>query len=110
MRDRTRARFARGTSRSRSPCDRLLFLGLSSHTRHRSQETFRCAAADRRRIRQDLLVNWHDADPSELFEAIRRQAPPAEAEQLVWALERVIGGAKVDPALLNHLAVAAICM
>jgi hypothetical protein len=55
-------------------------------------------------------VNWHDADTSELFETIRRQSPPAEAEQLVWALERVIGGAKVDPALLDHLAVAAICM
>jgi hypothetical protein len=84
--------------------------GLPSHTRPRSQETFRYASADRRRIREDLLVNWHDADTSELFETIRRQSPPAEAEQLVWALERVIGGAKVDPALLDHLAVAAICL
>ena len=55
-------------------------------------------------------MDWHDADLSELFETIRRQSSPADAEQLVWALERILGGARVDPALLDHLAVAAVCL
>jgi hypothetical protein len=54
-------------------------------------------------------VDWHEVDPSHLFEAIRRQAPPADAERMVWALERVLGGARIDPALIDHLAVAAVC-
>jgi hypothetical protein len=54
-------------------------------------------------------MNWHDIDPSPLFETIRDQAPPADAERMVWALERVLGGARIDPTLLDHLAVAAVC-
>jgi hypothetical protein len=54
-------------------------------------------------------VDWDDADPAALFAAIREQAPPADAERMVWAFERVLAAARVDPVLLDHVAVAAIC-
>jgi hypothetical protein len=54
-------------------------------------------------------LDWHDVDPEALFEAIRDQAPPADAERMVWALERILSGARIDPNLLDHLAIAAVC-
>jgi hypothetical protein len=54
-------------------------------------------------------MDWHQLDPSPLFEAIRDQTTPADAEQMVWALEQVFAGARIDPVLLDHLATASIC-
>jgi hypothetical protein len=54
-------------------------------------------------------MDWHDLDASALFEAIRGQAPPPDAERMVWALERILRGARIEPGLLDHLAVASIC-
>jgi hypothetical protein len=54
-------------------------------------------------------MNWDEVDTAPLYEVIREQAPAADAERMIWALEHVLGGAKVDACLLDHLAVAAIC-
>jgi hypothetical protein len=54
-------------------------------------------------------MDWHEVDPTPLFEAVREQTPPADAERMVWAFERTLSGARIDPGLLDHLAVAAIC-
>jgi hypothetical protein len=54
-------------------------------------------------------MDWNDVDASPLFEVIRDQAPPPEAERMVWALEHVLAGARVDPHLLDHLAAAVVC-
>jgi hypothetical protein len=54
-------------------------------------------------------VDWDGVDTAPLFEVIREQAPPADAERMIWALEHVLEGARVDACLLDHLAVAAIC-
>jgi hypothetical protein len=54
-------------------------------------------------------VHWQQVDLSPLFEAIRRQSEPPDAERMIWALEQVLRGARIDPGLLDHLAVAAIC-
>jgi hypothetical protein len=54
-------------------------------------------------------MDWHELDPEPLFEAIRAQAPPADAERMVWAMERILAGARIDATLLDHLAVAAVC-
>jgi hypothetical protein len=54
-------------------------------------------------------VDWHELDPSALFGAIRGQTPPSDAERMVWAMEQMLAGARIDPALLDHLAVAAVC-
>jgi len=54
-------------------------------------------------------MDWHHVDPEPLFEAVRGQTPPADAERMVWALERILSGARIDPGLLDHLAVAAVC-
>ena len=54
-------------------------------------------------------MDWHEIDPSALFEVIREQTPPSDAERMVWALERALAAAQIDPGLLDHLAVAAIC-
>jgi len=55
-------------------------------------------------------VDWDGVDTAQLFDVIREQAPPADAERMIWALEHILEGARVDPALLDHLAVAAICV
>jgi hypothetical protein len=54
-------------------------------------------------------MDWHHVDPAPLFEAVREQTSPADAERMVWALERILSGARIDPGLLDHLAVAAVC-
>ena len=46
-------------------------------------------------------MDWNDVDPSALFDAIRRQTPAADAERMIWALERVLGGARIDPLLVE---------
>ena len=54
-------------------------------------------------------MDWDGVDTAPLFDVIREQAPPADAERMIWALEQILEGARVDPCLLDHLAVAAIC-
>ena len=54
-------------------------------------------------------MDWHDLDADPLFDAIREQAPPPDAERMIWALERALRVARIEPGLLDHLAVAAIC-
>jgi hypothetical protein len=54
-------------------------------------------------------VDWKQLDLSPLFEAIRAQTPAPDAERMVWALEQTLRGARIDPGLLDHLAVAAVC-
>ena len=54
-------------------------------------------------------MDWHEVDLSLLFETVRAQTPPADGERMVWALEQVLVGARIDPTLLDHLAVAAVC-
>jgi hypothetical protein len=54
-------------------------------------------------------VDWHDVDPAPLFGAIRGKSPTPDAERMVWAFEQVLAGARVDPALFDHLAAAAVC-
>ena len=54
-------------------------------------------------------MDWHELDATALFQTIREQAPPADAERMVWAFEQVLDVARVDPALLDHLAAAAVC-
>ena len=54
-------------------------------------------------------MDWHEVDPAPLFEAVREQTSPADGERMVWALERTLSGARIDPRLLDHLAVAAVC-
>ena len=34
---------------------------------------------------------------------------PADAEQMIWALEHIFAAARIDPALLDHFAAASIC-
>ena len=54
-------------------------------------------------------MDWHEVDPTPLFETVREQTSPSEGERMVWALERVLSGARIDEGLLDHLAVAAVC-
>ena len=54
-------------------------------------------------------MEWDEIDASALFERIRAEAPPADAERMVWALEHILAAARIDPVLLDHFAAAAIC-
>ena len=54
-------------------------------------------------------MDWRDLDPTTLFDTIRAQAAPADADHMVWAFEQLLGAARIDPALLDHLAAAAVC-
>ena len=53
-------------------------------------------------------MDWQELDLSPLFEAIRADTPAPDAERMVWALEQMLRGARIDPGLLDHLAVAAV--
>src|SRR3954465_9714759 len=65
--------------------------------------------ADGRCGPHNQAMDWSAIDTEALFEAIRASCPAPEAERMVWAWEHVLAGARVDPALLDHLAAAAIC-
>jgi hypothetical protein len=54
-------------------------------------------------------MDWHNVDPQPLFASVRGDAPPADAERMVWAFEQVFTAARIDPLLLDHLAAAALC-
>ena len=54
-------------------------------------------------------MEWDEIDASALFERIRAEAPPADAERMIWALEHILAAARIDPVLLDHFAAAAIC-
>jgi hypothetical protein len=54
-------------------------------------------------------VDWDELDTTPLFDTIRAEAAPADAEQMIWALEHVLAAARIDPFLLDHFAVAAVC-
>ena len=55
-------------------------------------------------------MNWDEIDVSELFASIREQRPPPEAERTVWAFERALEVARIDPDLLEYLLVACVCL
>ena len=54
-------------------------------------------------------MDWDEIEASRLFERIRADAAPADAEQMIWALEHILAAARIDPVLLDHFAAAAIC-
>jgi len=54
-------------------------------------------------------VDWDEIDTAPLFEVIREEASAADAERMIWALERVLAAARIDPMLVDHIAVAAVC-
>lgn len=55
-------------------------------------------------------MNWDGFDPAGLFDAIRDHGAASDAEQTVWAFERALDVARVDPALLEHLLVASVSL
>ena len=54
-------------------------------------------------------MDAHESDPGALFAAIRKDAPPEDAEAMIWVMERTLAVARVDRGLLDHLAAAAVC-
>ena len=55
-------------------------------------------------------VDWDTIDPEPLFDAIRARGPASDAERTVWAFERALTVARLEPELLRHLLVAAVCL
>ena len=69
----------------------------------------------RRNTRSETLailrvVEWRDIEPEALFEAIRARGVVPDAERTVWAFERALTVARLDPELLRYLVVAAVCL
>ena len=56
------------------------------------------------------MVDWDTFDAEALFEAIRDHGPASDAARTVWAFERALGVARVDPELLRHVVVACVCL
>jgi len=54
-------------------------------------------------------MDWHELDPAALFSVVREDTGAADAESMIWALEQALAAARIDPALLDHLAAAAVC-
>lgn len=55
-------------------------------------------------------VEWQGVDPEQLFEAVRARRAAPDAERTVWAFERALAVARLDPELLRHLLVASVCL
>ncbi|HET8968378.1 MAG TPA: hypothetical protein VFN06_03020 [Gaiellaceae bacterium] len=55
-------------------------------------------------------MEWRDVEAEALFEAIRARGAAPDAERTVWAFERALTVARLDPELLRHLLVAAVCL
>ena len=55
-------------------------------------------------------MEWHDVEAERLFEAVRARGAAPDAERTVWAFERALAVARLDPELLRHLLVAAVCL
>lgn len=55
-------------------------------------------------------MNWETIETERLFEAIRERGPTTDAERTVWAFERALAVARLDPELLRHLLVACVCL
>jgi hypothetical protein len=55
-------------------------------------------------------MQWDEVEPERLFEVIRARGPAADAERTVWAFERALAVARLDPELVRHLLVAAVCV
>jgi hypothetical protein len=56
------------------------------------------------------VTQWIAFDPEELFEAIHARGPRRDAARTVWAFERAIAVARLDPELLRHVLVACVCL
>jgi hypothetical protein len=55
-------------------------------------------------------MEWRDVEPEVLYEAIRARGNGPDAERTVWAFERALSVARLDPELLEHLLVAVVCL
>jgi hypothetical protein len=60
--------------------------------------------------RDTAIVDWRDVEAEQLFEAIRARSPGPDAERTVWAFERALSVARLDPELLQHLLIAVVCL
>jgi hypothetical protein len=56
------------------------------------------------------MSRWATFDPEELYEVIHARGPMSEAARTVWAFERAIAVARLDPELVRHLLVACVCL
>jgi hypothetical protein len=48
-------------------------------------------------------VNWESFDLEPLTDQLRRSCEAHEAERMVYAFERAVAVARIDPELLSHL-------
>ena len=55
-------------------------------------------------------MHWDEVEPERLFEVIRARGASADAERTVWAFERALAVARLDPELLRHLLIATVCL
>jgi len=55
-------------------------------------------------------MEWQDVEPQRLFDAVRARGAAPDAERTVWAFERALAVARLDPELLRHLLVASVCL
>jgi hypothetical protein len=55
-------------------------------------------------------MEWQDVEPERLFDAVRSRGAAPDAERTVWAFERALAVARLDPELLRHLLVASVCL
>jgi len=55
-------------------------------------------------------MDWDGFDLSPLAEVLRASAPAPDAEKMIWAFERALPVAQLDPGLLDYLLSAAVCL
>ena len=58
----------------------------------------------------DEQMDWDGFELEPLTAELRRSCADAEAERMVYAFERMVGLARLDPELLPHLLAASACL
>lgn len=55
-------------------------------------------------------MDWHEVDPTALFDELRERVGGDEGERMVWAFRRALNVARTDEHLLEYLLVAVVCL
>jgi hypothetical protein len=55
-------------------------------------------------------MDWETADPERLFDAVRARGHGSDTERTIWAFERALSVARLDPELVRYLLVACVCV
>jgi hypothetical protein len=56
------------------------------------------------------VIDWHGFDLRPVAAELRETSEPADAEKMIWALEKALAAGRLDDELLDYLLAATVCL